>query len=110
MNSKIFTSWKEDDYGKILGTQMMKFESVCGVGGLARENGDCIELLAVASFIEGKGMFRDFIALCKQHYKTICIWHVDNPKLPPALLRYGFQPDLMIDRFGFTMKGFRWDK
>ncbi len=111
MNATLFTRWEPDPVGRMLGTGFNRFESVAGVDGLAKDNGHgMIELLAVHSRVKGKGQFRRFIALLKEQNQTICVWHVDNPMLGPALLRYGFKPETTIDGFGETLTGYRWDR
>lgn len=88
----------------------MRFETEMGVDGLATEDGEKFELLAVNSVFKGRGLFRKFISQLKMDYKTICVWHPDNPILPPALERYGFKPDVKIMGDGEEVHGYRWDK
>jgi hypothetical protein len=58
-----------------------------------------------------KGLLRDFLNACKLEYKTICVWSVGNPVLEPALVRYGFSPEVELDGMGpGTAEGFRRDK
>jgi hypothetical protein len=106
----MFILWEPDEVGKILGTGFMRFQTDIGVDGLATEDGEKFELLAVRAMFVRHGRFREFIRQLKEHYKTICVWHPDNPILPPVLERYGFKPDLKIMGDGEVVKGYRWDK
>lgn len=111
MNSLVFTSEQPDPIANMLGTRFNRFETAVGIEGLAREDHpEKIEVLAVASTDEGKGQFRSFIELLKQHYKIICIWHDMNPILTEALKRYGFEHEVTVDEFGELLTGWRWER
>lgn len=99
-----------DPVGQILNTGYSRFESPSGIDGLAKVNGDRLDLLAVISTSPGKGLFRAFIALAKLRYTTICVWHDDNPLIGQALKRYGFTPEVEINGDGEIVPGWRWDK
>lgn len=110
MNPAIFKSFEPDPAGVILQTRFQHFTSHAKVHGLARDNGNgMIEILAVVASKKRKGQFRRFIADLEKHYRTICIWHVENEFLPAVLLRYGFKHELTVDEFGDRLEGFRWD-
>jgi len=98
-----------DPVGVVLGTGYMRFESACGIDGLAKVTGDRLDILAVAARTTGKGQFRKFITLAKQEFKTVCVWEDWNPILGPALARYGFTPEKEIQADGEVVDGWRWD-
>lgn len=108
----MFTDFQPDPIGQMLGTFFNRFESRAGIGGLAKVSPDSLtlELLAVHSATPGTGQFRRFIANCKAHYHTICVWHVSNPLLDKVLPRYGFNREVTVDGYGETLTGWRWDK
>jgi hypothetical protein len=113
MNKTVFSREEPDYISQMLGTRFNRFESLCGICGLAKDNGfGRLELLAVSSNDPGNGQFREFIKLCKSHYQTICVWHVDNPFLGPCLERYGFYFTTEISGLsdGEILEGYRWDK
>lgn len=93
--------------GVILKTGFLEFESMAGVGGLAKEYDRTIEILAVHASNPGTGQFRAFIEELKGSFETIFIWEVWNPDLKKTLKRYGFnktkreEPDE-------TITGFKW--
>ena len=99
-----------DPVGVFLGTRYLRFESPIGLQGLARPTGERLDVLAVYSGRSRSGRLRAFIAAAKLEYRTICVWHIDNPIVHDALLRYGFTPEVQIDEFGEVLKGLRWDK
>lgn len=99
-----------DPFGLFLGTGYQRFESPCGIHGLAKESGDRLDVLAVYAAEAGKGQFREFIRLAKEQFQTVCVWFDDNPALGPALKRYGFTPETEIDGSGEVLTGWRWDK
>lgn len=109
MKREVFKHECPDLAGQILGTGYNRFVSHCGIDGLAKENGDRLNLLAVGSSNPGTGQFRNFIAECKRFYKTICIWECWNPILPPILERYGFKSETEIQGDGEVLDGYRWD-
>jgi hypothetical protein len=94
-----------------LGTGYQQFESDCGVGGLAKINGDRLDLLAFRARQPGSGQFREFIRRAKEEFSVICIWEIWNPEVEPMLQRYGFKPgETDTDSDGSTMTGWRWQK
>jgi hypothetical protein len=99
-----------DPAGVILRTGYMRFQSPKGIGGLAKWTDERLDLLAVVAFVNGRGMFRSFIAASKKHFNTICVWHDWNPIIGAALERYGFSPETEIQGDGEVIKGWRWDK
>lgn len=98
-----------DPIGVILGTGYMRFQSPNGLGGLAKWTDDRLDLLAVHAFVEGRGMFRDFIASAKREWKTVCVWEDWNPIVGAALERYGFSRETEIQGDGEVITGWRWD-
>lgn len=110
MNPKIFTHHEPDPVGLRLQTFFNRFDSRFGVGGLAKENGDRLDILAIHSEKQRCGQCRSFIAACKLEYRTICVWHVDNAILKAALTRWGFMPEVKIDMQQMLVDGMRWDK
>lgn len=99
-----------DPAGTILGTGFKRFYSRSGIDGLARENGDRLDILAVVANKPGKGQFRSFIATCQKQYRTVCVWGIFNPLLEEILGRYGFTPETEIDQWGMPLVGMRWDR
>lgn len=99
-----------DSVAQILGTGYMRFRSPVGIGGLAKWNGDRLDLLVVHASSEGHGQFRQFIADAKQQFNTICVWEDWNPIIGIALSKYGFQRETEIQGDGEALKGWRWDK
>ena len=98
-----------DPIGKILETGYLRFQSPTGLAGLAKRNGDRLDILAVHSSKEGRGQFREFILKAKSEFKTICVWEIWNPILESALSRYGFAAETEITAWGEAVKGMRWD-
>ncbi len=96
--------------GRVLGTGYERFYSETGMNGLAREDGDRLNLLALDASNPGTGQFREFIEQAKKEYKTICIWHVSHEWLKLKLLEYGFRPydenDIITTEL---LKGYRYD-
>lgn len=111
MNKSIFTHSEPDPIGQLLGTGYDRFESKCGIDGLAKEKDNRLDVLAVHANKPGKGQFRAFIALCKKHYQTVCVWDIFNPVVEQALTKYGFTEAHEVDGMtGEAMIGMRWDK
>lgn len=108
----VFKQSCPDPIAQILGTGFERFRTKFGVSGLAKEseNGKRLEILAVNSDAQGCGYFRNFIDVCKQHYRTVCVWSIFNPIVSAALERYGFTPETEILGDGETVQGYRWDR
>lgn len=99
-----------DPVAEILGTGFNRFSTPAGVEGLAKEFGDRLDILAVASRVQGQGLFRSFILNAQLHYQTIYVWEVWNEVVEQALQRYGFVRARERDRdSGETLQGWRWD-
>lgn len=98
-----------DPFGVMLGTGYSRFVSPTGLEGLAKATGDRLDVLAVINPTNERGRFRAFITAAKGEFKTICVWHIDNPIVHSALIRYGFTTDVRIDQFNDVMTGLRWD-
>lgn len=99
-----------DHVSLMLSTGMHNFVSPHGIEGLAHDQITRLSLLAVYANKPGTGQFRSFIAACKTHWPSIVIWHVDNPDLRMALLRYGFIPHRETDWNGDELNGFQWKR
>lgn len=99
-----------DPIGVTLETRMQRFKSGIGLEGLARVDGNRLNVLAVYNPTDRRGLFRAFITEAKLEFKTICVWAIENPAVHAALLRYGFTPDVEIDQFGDTQELLRWDR
>lgn len=90
MNSLLGTV-TPDPVGVILKTGYQRFERADGVAGLFKTEGRRLDLLALVSNNDGQGLVRSFIGHAKRNYDLIYIWHVENPILKLALIRYEFQ-------------------
>lgn len=99
-----------DPVGLLLGTGYQRFASPFGIDGLCIVTATCLDLLAVEARTPRHGHFRHFIQQCKNRFQEIVIWHVDNPILKSALIRYGFEPTLQIGPDGERIPGFRWER
>ena len=109
-DSRVLGLTNPDPVGELLGTGYLRFQSPSGIDGLAKENGDRLDLLAVNALVPGIGQFRRFIQRCKREYETICIWEVWNPMLHEILQRYGFRAYSEKDRHtGERLEGYRYD-
>lgn len=86
----LFKTFKEDWLGKLMGTGFHRFTTDIGVSGLAKHDGETLDILAVHSTHEGRGCFRQFIANAKEYFGRIVVRHDWNPIVGPALARYGF--------------------
>ena len=93
----------------MLGTGYEQFHSPTGINGLAKVNGDRVDILALDARDPGTGQFRIFMDQCKREFETIYIWEVWNPTLRHVLARYGFLPvtekDLDTEE---ELKGYRY--
>ena len=90
-----------------------RFRSHLHVDGLALHTAHRLDLIAILCLAPGQGCFRRFIEACKQHYKTIGVWQIENPWLPAVLVRYGFKPAaecIEPDDVGEIVNGYRWDR
>lgn len=59
---------------------------------MCRIKGNRIDILAVHSLVEGRGMFRDFIQKLKVEFQYIRIYEIWNPILETILKNYAFRP------------------
>jgi len=113
MNHPILGPLTPDPFGKLFSTSFQNFDAPTGIDGLCKITGDKLELLAVYSEHDGQGNFRRFIADCKTHFATICIWQVDSRILQACLPRYGFRTwseKQQVSGEWQVLDGFRWDK
>ncbi len=94
---------------KMLGTDYDLFESPTGMRGLAKEDGNRLDILAVDATDEGKGQFRNFIVQCKKEFQEIYVWEVWNDVVANALERYGFRrvTEFRIDAH---VDGWKWEQ
>jgi hypothetical protein len=99
-----------DPVGEILGTGYNRFRSICGIHGLAKEEGHRIDILAVDAERESTGQFREFIARLKDSFETICIWEVWNKALAMTLVRYDFAHTTQVEDDGEVLSGFIWTR
>ncbi len=106
----MFTSWEPDLWGTILGTGFMRFESTCRIDGLAKVDGDRLELLAVHSPLRGQGNFRQFVKLAKSQFREIRVLHISRDWLSDALARYGFINFALQDERGEMITGMIWSE
>jgi hypothetical protein len=81
-----------DPYSAILGTGYERFLAPSGCHGLAKINGQAVEILAVGATEPGKGQFRAFISDCKRDFAEVRVLEIWNPDVSSALTRYGFVP------------------
>lgn len=110
MNTKgILGVIEPDPWAQILGTGYMRYQSPTGIKGLAKWNGDKLNLLVVHTETPNNGQFHDFISKAKLEWQTICVWECWNPIVGQALERYGFQQETEINGDGEVMEGWRWD-
>lgn len=108
MNHPVFKTFEPDPIGEILRTGFWRFTSHAGIDGLARETGNLLEILAVATDNPGNGQFRQFIADCKRHYRVVTIWKIWNPFLEAVLWRYEFNPVSAREADGEIISGMTW--
>lgn len=105
--------WLQPDaISEALGTGFSRFVWRDCVHGLCKEDGG-LQILVIASLQEGRGNVREFFNEAKRDYATIRVWHVNNPILEQALIRWGFQK--WSERMCFNGQfevcdGYRWDK
>lgn len=107
---ELLGTWEPDPFGQILGTGYYRFRSPCGIDGLAKMNGGRFDILAVHAAHPGTGQFRRWIKKVMERFTTVCVWQIENAALEAALLRYGFTPEVEVDRSGETLSGMRWDR
>lgn len=96
--------------GEMLGTGYDEFVSPFGIRGLAREDGQALHLLALASDEPGQGAFRELIRHAKVAYVAIYVWEIWNEWLPAVLERYGFEPMKAPALTGEMLAGMVWHK
>lgn len=95
----------------MLGTGYEQFHSPTGMNGLAKVDGDRLDILALDASAPGTGQLRAFIDQCKREFETICIWEIWNPLLEEILRRYGFRAfKRAVDKdTDEEMDGYRYD-
>jgi hypothetical protein len=95
----LFDVLTPDPVGEILGTGFQRFAvHRFELNGLLKITGDSLEILAVVSENEDRGNFRDFIDACKDRFREVIVWHIDNPIVESALSRYGFVATQKFER------------
>lgn len=92
-----------------LGTGYSKFHSPAGTKGLAKEQGDRLDILAVESQTPGTGQFKSFIEGCKAQYSTVCVWLDWNPEIGQRLSKWGFSR-VREQQLDEVLEGWRWDE
>lgn len=75
----------------ILGTGFSIFDCT-NWNGLARVDGERIDILAISTAPVGAGYCRKFFGQLKDAYMTIKVYAIENEILREALLRWGFTP------------------
>jgi hypothetical protein len=95
--------------GDVLGTNFMEFDTPT-VQGLAREDGDRVEILAIYSKEQGRGYFRDFIARCKGEFREVRVLTIMEPQVAKALKRYGFRKFQRREPDGERVAGMVWKR
>lgn len=106
--TEMFSLWQEDPVGYVLNTGYYRFESPLGLDGLARIDGDHLELLAVVTRTRREGSFRAFIAMAKEHFPAVSVWNIWNDIVRDALVRYGFKPASYVEWDGEHVEGLQW--
>lgn len=104
----VLGSTHPDPIGRMLGHDFDRFYSPTGINGLAKEDGDRVDILAVDATKPGTGQFRAFIDQCKLEYETIVILEVWNDWLIEVLRRYGFHFCLTVQN-GEHVIGWKYD-
>lgn len=105
-----FFDWAEPDpLGVLLGTGYWRFTTPFGSDGLAKWEGDRLDVLAIGSRRDGEGMFRTFIEQSKKHFRIVFVWHDMNPIVTEAMKRWGFVRCLEIASDGEKMHGWKWE-
>lgn len=104
-----FTSFTKDRIGEVLKTYFWRFDTIYKVDGLVKFNADTVEVLAIVSQEPGQGNCRAFIHQLQRCFPMVIIWHVDNPHLHAALVRYGFNR-AEIPTGGATLDCMAWVK
>lgn len=108
--SGIFSDWCTDPVGEILGTGFCRFVSPTGVEGLAKSEGDRLDVLAVFCRTPGRGCFREFMRRARARFVTVCVWEDWNPVVGDALVRWGFRRVQQVEPDGEIITGWRWDR
>ncbi len=99
-----------DPAALILDTGYQRFETTCGIVGLAKIVEKRLDVLAVQATKKGKGQFRAFITHAKQEFEEVCVWEDWNPALAGILTRYGFKKAVRLEDNNEIISGWRWLK
>ncbi len=94
----------------ILGTSFHEFNSPYGIEGLAWDQVERVDILAVLARKPGTGQFRSFIKACQEHWTEINVLEDWNPMVGEALARYGFKRFERSEWDGEKVKGWQWKK
>jgi len=88
---------------------LSRFHSPAGTMGLAKEQGDRLDILEVESETPGTGQFKAFIAGRKAQYSTVCVWLDWNPEIGKRLSKWGFRrvTEWQMEE---NVEGWRWDE
>ena len=106
--SQLITWAPDRTFAAVFEIGYQAFLSHAGIDGLAKIEGDRLEVLAVVSVAPGS--FRRFIALAKLEFSQVIVWEVWNPIAENALLRYDFRPYTRIEPDGEVLKGLAWSR
>lgn len=91
-------------------TGFLRFESPCGVHGLAQVEDRHLDVLAVVAVTPGVGQFRVFVNECKEAYDSIRFWTVLEDSMREMLARYAFTKGHDVDKFGEMQEVWDWRK
>lgn len=109
---EIFIDWRPHWSSEALGSDYQQYHTAGGLDGLARVDGDTLNILFIGASNPGTGQFRAFVTAAKARFSGIVFWSIWNPKLEKTLERYGFTPctgpDTHLDGTPSTATGMRW--
>jgi len=89
---EVLISWVPNELDALFDTGFNEFVAPGGVHGLARIDGDELEVLAVEVDHPGQGHFRAFIAAAKEAFRVVRVLAIMNQGLYSVLQRYDFKP------------------
>lgn len=106
----LFNRWEDDKWSILFGTGYKNYSSPHGIDGLARVQGETLDILAVFARHRGRGEFRRFMQQAKQLFPVIEVWEVWNKDLAAILKHYGFRAVRRTEPWGERLDGFRWER
>jgi hypothetical protein len=75
----------------------------CGnIEGMAKEENDSLEILAIISNKPGQGELRQFIEDANQKYNRVTFLELWSDVLEQALIRYGFKKDSPLPNYTWS--------